>query len=281
MSLLATSDVSGAIFLLVVLAFFGRLVVRSTDRMRQMEQAVFRTTCVLAVLTGLVAAFMPDRVEVPSDDGLLGLLVTGGIAGLMSACGWYFVVAVVFFLWEYVVSIPFRLMAKMLRSMQRTSKAREATLKVERERRQREDEWKRGQPIREREAREKMSDQQRREDARSRVELFFNVNAPELKNRFTREMLDDYVKRYMGDDKTAQVVEERAAALLKTIQQHLDKVVSPIRNLSFDEILAAFEARKIKIKQSALEEQDIKTLLIQLDEEREAAVKQAMRDGVL
>lgn len=121
----------------------------------------------------------------------------------------------------------------------------------------------------------------RREDARSEVELFFNVNAPELKNRFTREMLDDYVSRYMGDDKAPELVEERAATLLKAIQQHLDKVVSPIRNLSFDQILAAFEARKNKIQQSTLDDNDKTTLLIQLDEEREAAVQQAIRDGVL
>ena len=123
------------------------------------------------------------------------------------------------------------------------------------------------------------AEQRRREDARAKVELFFNVHAPELKNRFTREMLDDYVRRYMGDDKAAEVVEARADTLLEVIRQHLEKVQPAAARDTFDDLLARFALRKRKIQESDLDTQDKEMLLIQIEEEREAAVRKAVRDG--
>ena len=111
------------------------------------------------------------------------------------------------------------------------------------------------------------------------MELFFNVNAPELATRFTRDMLNDYLTRYMGDERPAELAEERAETLLGVIRQHLDKVAPRPQVQTLDDVLATFEARMRKIRESGLEEEDKQHLLIQLEEQREAAVAQAIREG--
>lgn len=131
----------------------------------------------------------------------------------------------------------------------------------------------------ERRAAELAAQQKRREDARARVELFFNVNAPELAARFTRDMLADYLTRYMGDERPAEVVEERGETLLGVIRQHLDKAVPKPSAQSLDDVLATFQARMRKIRESALDDDDKQHLLIQLEEQREAAVARAIREG--
>lgn len=138
-------------------------------------------------------------------------------------------------------------------------------------------------PSQERERREREAkaagDQKRREDARGRVELFFNVNAPELQNRFTRDMLTDYVTRYMGDERPAELVEERGETLMGVIRQHLDKAVPKGNAQTLDDVLATFEVRMRKIRESGLEDEDKQHLLIQLADQREAAVTKAIQEG--
>ena len=45
----------------------------------------------------------------------------------------------------------------------------------------------------------------RREDTRSACELFYHLFAPELGERFSQAMFDDFVRRYMGDDRAEEV----------------------------------------------------------------------------
>lgn len=131
----------------------------------------------------------------------------------------------------------------------------------------------------ERRAMEQTAQQKRREDARAKVELFFNAHAPELAGRFTRAMLDEYVQRYMGDGRPADVVDERGESLIAVIRQHLDRAVPKATVQTLDDILAAFASRKRKIQESGLEREDVEHLLIQLEDQREAAVTKAIQEG--
>lgn len=134
-------------------------------------------------------------------------------------------------------------------------------------------------PRREQVSRERESAQRSRDDARARVAIFFNLHAPELGNRFTRTMLDEFVSRYMGDDKAPEDVASRAEQLSEVIRQHLTKVQPAAEFLSLESVLAAYAARKKKIQHSDLDPRDKETLLIQLDEHRERDVSSALREG--
>lgn len=128
-------------------------------------------------------------------------------------------------------------------------------------------------------ARERARGQKRREDARARVEIAFALHAPELGQRFTRAMLDEFVARYMGDDKAPEDVEARADQLAGVIRQHLAKVQPASQVQTVDELLAAYAARRQKIQGADLDPRDKETPLIQLDEQRERDLAQALREG--
>lgn len=123
------------------------------------------------------------------------------------------------------------------------------------------------------------ADQRRREDARAKAEIFFNLHAPELAGRFTRAMLDEFTARYLGDDREAADVEARADQVLGVMREHLGKVQPATATQSVEGLLTLFDERKRKIAATDLDPLDKETLLIRLDEEREAAVTRALREG--
>lgn len=286
LNMIEDGDLCSSLFLLLVLYWIGGHVVNSRP-----ELARWGWRGAVGVLVTYVAFRVFTDAPTTSDE-MLWILLRGLLAAaFMTALTWI-LLPVCIAMWSATGG---RFLAAA-RDSSRAAQKRVHEQQVAEQRRQeqlaRTREFERSAPERERQQREAEARarverdaaetaSQRRENARSRVELFFSVNAPEVRNRFTREMLDDYLKRYMGDEKQPEVVEERAEALIGIIRQHLDKVVSPIRRMSFDEILAVFENRKLKIQESSLDPRDKEKLLIQLEDEREAAVTQAIRDGAL
>src|SRR5689334_10537585 len=65
--------------------------------------------------------------------------------------------------------------------------------------------------------------QQRREEARATCEKLFMIHGPEIRERFPREMFDDFVKRYLHDGRPVEEVERRATELCEIIRSHLEK----------------------------------------------------------
>lgn len=87
-------------------------------------------------------------------------------------------------------------------------------------------------------------DRRRREDARSRCEALYHRHAPEIGARFTRYSFDDYARKYMGDGRDPDEVEERAAQLQAIILDHLERVRPAPTFRSLGDIAAWFEEQK-------------------------------------
>jgi hypothetical protein len=119
----------------------------------------------------------------------------------------------------------------------------------------------------------------RREDARARVEILFQLNAPELGARLTREMFEAFVARYMGDDRPPEYVEARAEQFAAVIAEHLRRVEPPKK--SINAILATYASGRRMIEESNLDEEDKGVLLIKLDEQRAYHIFRAIREESL
>lgn len=100
---------------------------------------------------------------------------------------------------------------------------------------------------REQSAAQNRSARQRREAARSRCKIFFTLHAPEIGSRFTRAMYDDYARRFLGDDRPPEDVEERAAQLEAVLLQHLEKVQPAPKFRGLEDIARWFEEQKRQI----------------------------------
>ena len=86
----------------------------------------------------------------------------------------------------------------------------------------------------------------RRENIRADCEMLFSLLAPEIGDRFTRELFEDYVKRYLHDGLDADEVERRGEQLQDLLRQHHEKAVPPKAN-SLSELAQWFERRKTEI----------------------------------
>ena len=62
----------------------------------------------------------------------------------------------------------------------------------------------------------------RREDARASCELLYFRHSVFLKERFAKDELVAFIQKYMGDERTADYIEERASQLRQLIEQKLD-----------------------------------------------------------
>lgn len=109
-----------------------------------------------------------------------------------------------------------------------------------------------------------LKEARRREDARARCEIQFNLHAPELGERFTRQMFDDFVARHMGDNCPPEDVESRADQLLQVIRQHADKGSTGRKDLSIAERAKHLDEQVRQIQDSNLVEREKETLIIML-----------------
>lgn len=123
--------------------------------------------------------------------------------------------------------------------------------------------------------------QRRREEIRARCEAAFHIHGPEIADRFPRTAFDQFCTRYLGDDKTPEVVEARARELLAIIQSHVNKIDPVTVKPSLENILSTFDARRQKVVGAGLEPDDAEYLLTQLNEIRDEAIRKAVMEGTL
>lgn len=116
----------------------------------------------------------------------------------------------------------------------------------------------------EEQARRRAAEQKRREEARARCDVLFALHGPDLRERFTKEMYEDFVARHLGDSRTPEYVEQRAKELCDLLQKHLEMAHGKKRNLA--ELAAWFLEEKKQIDQTALSEDDKELLISQLEE---------------
>ena len=78
--------------------------------------------------------------------------------------------------------------------------------------------------------------QRRRIDARVAALLSFSLFAPKLGDRFTQATFERYVKDFMGDEFTVEVVERRGRELLSILELHLKDIQPPKREVGIESI---------------------------------------------
>jgi hypothetical protein len=246
-----------------------------TRRYLTAHPLAYRLAACLALLSGMGFA-LAMSLDMPLGS-IFGFVVTGFVVALIALPVWFIAMLVAgFFYRTFVVPTlevigfllwPLRALVGAVRDPVRR---KADSLRYEYERVERE-----------REAGTKRREQKRRENARARCEVLYHQHAPEIAKRFTRQMFDDYLRKYMGDNLEPEEVEARSEQLQSLLKGHLEKVVSPLSLKSLDEILTAFDVRIAKVRTSALDERDKEVILVELEQEREEAVRKALREGRL
>lgn len=145
------------------------------------------------------------------------------------------------------------------REANRKAREAEARRKIDQE------EWERNAPERERaerlaaaqadlERRQRQHSQKRREDVRSQLELIYTLYAYKIRKLFSKAMFDDFEKKYMGDDRSADEVEERGRQLLAILEQHHNSVEQPRKYSSLDELANWFVEEQRRLDGLELDE---------------------------
>jgi hypothetical protein len=105
----------------------------------------------------------------------------------------------------------------------------------------------------------------RRSDARIACELLYNLYAPEIGARFPRDQFDDLVKRYLADEQSPDILEERAAQLQATIQQHYEQVNPPEQFTDLNQLAHWYAEQKERIESLPVDQSYRENYLIQLN----------------
>ena len=152
-----------------------------------------------------------------------------------------------------------RASAQMLERKQKQEERNEAKARLCQER-----EWEEGAPERKRQQQEEAAKnrqeahsqqviQQQRDSIRYACELYYNLHAPQLAKRFSRKALNRFMETYMNDSQPVDLVEQRAAQLNKTIQQHIESVNPPEAILTIEGLVHWYTAQKQQIESLAID----------------------------
>lgn len=198
----------------------------------------YRLACAVSLLCGtIVAVALSQEREPPSVGELVAfgfvtaLLLLPVTFGLLLVIG--FLVRTVILPAVQVVGYIFWPLRSLVRGLAEPARRKAESLRFEQER-----------ATREEEVRSTRRDQKRRETARSRCEVLYHLHAPEIGKRFTRPMFDDYLRKYMGDSRDPDEVEERAAQLEALLMDHVERVQPAPKFKSLEDIARWFEDQK-------------------------------------
>ncbi len=106
----------------------------------------------------------------------------------------------------------------------------------------------------------------RRENARANCELLYTQCAPEIGDRLPRQIVDDFLRKYMGDDRSPDDVERRAEELRRMIEQHRTQIDPPKKEMTLADMAHWYLDQKQQIEAVALDDDDRQLLLSQLQE---------------
>ena len=241
-------DVCALAMLAAVLCYAGSFVVQEQPLLRQRGAYLGLITVV-----GLVG-WRVLELQTLEPKILLPIVVSGLLAGAAVAGAAWIALPVAAYLWSLTGAPMERAWSDSRRRarLRREDRRRQKAQRVADKRRQAED--RALAPQRERERREaearalvaaEASRQQAaqqaaerlvRDELRTRVELYYNLHRPELGQRFTPAMFEQFVQKYLGDDRPVEVARLRAAQLEQLLAGHLEKIVPPKRSQTLEEL---------------------------------------------
>lgn len=169
----------------------------------------------------------------------------------------------------------------LLRDCYRTSRRRSEQRRIDRKRRQEQQERDRTQTeahIQEAQRRrvfeeaertrkadaesQKRAQQKQREQEKVRIaqacarcELQFNLHRADIQPRFTRKMLDDFMRKYMHDGQPVETVEKRADELCALMERHREILKGRAQPMTLDELAKWFLDEKQRIEALQLDEE--------------------------
>lgn len=248
-----SGDVGSLIVLIVILCWIGSLMLRS-----QPALGLWAWRCAAAAFIGycLVSGM---ELDYPTPGAWLSIVWHGLLAAGLTLGASRIVLAV----YGLLKSASDRAAqnAKSMADARRRDKERKER---EREEARRHEEWEREAPERERlwqiaeerrlkEEAVRADARQTREDTRYACELFYNLHAPKIGDRFTKQDLHDFMNRYMGDQQPLDVLRRRANQLTETIRQHVDAVDPPEAMGSLEELADWYATQKAQIDKLEVE----------------------------
>lgn len=242
-------DLCSGLCLMAILFFIGaKMVERSPALYAAGFQAAF-----LAFLAYVIVSC--SELPAFAFEDILRAVLHGLFAGALTLGATWILLATIAFFHRLCVAPVIRSYRSCLHRHRVAVQERRDRREHDRARRQWETEQAQSAPERERQrveaerfaaaqAAAKASAQRRRENAREACERFYFLHAPELKDRFSREVLDEYLQKYMGDNREPEYVEERSHHLLAMLRGHLEKIEPPPKIKSPRELNAWYENQK-------------------------------------
>jgi hypothetical protein len=172
------------------------------------------------------------------------------------------------FLFNVFVDAPRKRLAKMAGERHEETARRNAKRESDVRARQAEDERKRADeeyartaPDRALKEQAALDDQSRRERARSSCELTYRLYGPEIRDRFTKKMLDEYIAKYMNDRVSAQEVEDQARRVIDMMQHHKEHITPSQNFKTLEDVARWYSDQKEQIEQS-VDDDDLKQTLL-------------------
>lgn len=115
--------------------------------------------------------------------------------------------------------------------------------------------------------------QRRRDDARASCELLFAQFAPEIEKRFPRIAFDQFMAKYLGDDRSPEEVQQRAAQLCDMLRQQRQSLDPARRFTNLTELSAWYEEQQRHVRAAGLDPTTEETLLINLEIQHEELIR--------
>jgi hypothetical protein len=243
------ADFCGTLVLISFLWFVGSKAV-------ERHPALHRVGCQFAAIGFLAYALYSAFALCPTTpDEFLGVGLRGLLAGgLIAGTAW-----IILPLLAYVYDHTFGPLISGVRSCIRVARQRHAERRAkaqdEARRRQADKEYQREAPHRERlqrdaeaSVRQQADAQKRRDDARASCEVLYSLYAPDIGQRFDRQVFNDFVAKYMDDKHPPEYVEERAQQLQALLQQHFEKVEPSPKFKSLADLAQWFQRQKEQVE---------------------------------
>ncbi len=120
--------------------------------------------------------------------------------------------------------------------------------------------------------------QHRRESARASCEIVYCLYAPEIGSRFSRQMFNDFVSVYMGDNRDPEYVEQRAQQLTETMQKHLEKIEPRKDKRSIEDLARWYQDVREKICAQGVEDKYRNAQLAQLNVRYRTLVQELLEE---
>lgn len=258
-------DYCALAFFSVILIFVGDRMIQSRPLLRIWGMRIAALAFVAFVVAHIVQAGSPT----PSDlamaaiVGLLGALVVLGPA--------WIVLAILGFFGGY-----YRNAANSANSAAHRRQLERERKEAEKRKRQEQIEWEKQAPQRERarleaemrqreESKRNADAKKIRSDARADCEMLYQLYAPEIDTRFPRASLDEWIKKYMGDDQSPSDVEQRADQLRKLIIHHREQVKPTPKFSTMADLATWFQEQKSQIETLPIEDRLRRMLLANLN----------------